>query len=87
MKLRYFKFSQIDDILDVKNSPRFAIYPIKTKFSAFAHYYLICDVNLKNIMYQFNSPQGNGQPYFCTLQPHVLALLQRSVTVLYTVFF
>ena len=48
MKLRYFEFSQIDDTRDVKNSPRFAISPIKTKFSAFAHYYLICDVNLSD---------------------------------------
>ena len=67
MKLRYFEFSQIDDIRDVKNSPRFAIHPIKTKFSAFAHYCLICDVNLKNIMYQFNSPQGN--PIFVLMSP------------------
>ena len=66
MKLRYFEFSQIDDIRDVKNSPRFAIYPIKTKFSAFAHYYLICELNLKNIMYQFNSPQANPIFVLCS---------------------
>ena len=51
MKLRYFEFSQIYDIRDVKNSPRFAISPIKTKFSAFAHYYLICDVNFPTEVY------------------------------------
>ena len=67
MKLRYFSFSQIDDIRDIKNSHRFAIYPIKTKFSAFAHYYLICGVDLKNIMYQLNSPQDN--PIFVLCSP------------------
>ena len=67
---------------DVKNSPQFDIYTIKTKFSAFAHYYLICDVNLKNIIYQFNSPQDN--PIFVLYSP-MFWLVYKEVLNLYTV--
>ena len=59
------------------------------EISAFAHYYLICDVNLKNIMYQFNSPQGNYifvhcSPTFCLVYNEAQNLY--TVCLLFSIF-